>query len=249
MLLSIVTIFLLVGCIDARHQQMAEPSIAQSRILLEQVKTGEKTFSVAFKHFVSMRDIGGLYRLLWSIEVSQDDTRDVHSLLMTESDNNTYRLLRKIIRMDNGNGLASQVAASFVGYGLNVATSDLINVVVEQTSLTGVHLDQQRVIAEAESWNENYQHFSSIYRNVTQGSERAGQVIRKRLDTDVIVHLSDRNLSADSIKSLPEVLSFLNGLISNKIADNGPTPPVLVAMKDMSFGVWHSAIWQQQDQQ
>ena len=93
------------------EQALSVPAV-NSRAMIAKAKNGEHTFSFVFRHFAATKDLGGMYRLLWSVTAKPDDRQDVYQLLLANDDDselaeNSYPLLRKIIRNSSGRGQAA----------------------------------------------------------------------------------------------------------------------------------------------
>ena len=167
-------------------------SVPASRAMITKVKNGEHSFSFAFRHFAKINDLGGMHRLLWEIQSKQEDRLAIQQLLLANDEpelaNNSYRLLRKIIRNSGGQGRSSYIAKAIVAGKLEGATFLLkdrtINfyLALREIGKEGGSVDEkllERLKKAIDDFDQAYQEFSFIYLNVTQGSERVGAMIRR----------------------------------------------------------------------
>ena len=96
-------------------------------------------------------------------------------------------LSKKIIRTSDGKGQAAHIARNFISEELKVATYDLrdktINFYLASLEMgkDGSSVDEkllEELRRAIDSFDQEYQDFSFIYLNVTQGSKRVGVIIR-----------------------------------------------------------------------
>lgn len=211
------------------EQALSVPAV-NSRAMIAKAKNGEHTFSFVFRHFAATKDLGGMYRLLWSVTAKPDDRQDVYQLLLANDDDselaeNSYPLLRKIIRNSSGRGQAAYIAKHIITDELHDAMDDLSDKMVafyfaslemgKNGSSVGEKLNEE--LAEAiDGFDEAHQNFSFVYLNVTQGSKQVGAWIR-----DYFNHQTKRIMKSILDKPLSEqALASITGRAAGGLIDD-----------------------------
>ena len=197
----------------ASYAEQAVPAVT-SRGMIAKAKNGEHTFGFVFRHFAATKDLGGMHRLLWDVK-TPDDLSDIYQLLLANNDDdaeladNSYTLLRKIIRNTSGRGQAAYIAKSIIAEKLHDVLYDLRDKIVafhlasvklgKDGNSVGEKLNEE-LAGAIDAFNEEYQNFSFVYLNVTQGSRRVGTWIRNYFNyqaKDIVRHLLDESLFSE----------------------------------------------------
>ena len=206
--------FLLVICLlmAGYAEQGLSVSAASSRAMIAKATSGEHSFSSVFRQLAATKDLGGMHRLLWNVRAKKIDRAQVYQLLLANDDDpkvadNSYRLLRKIIRNTKGRGQSAYIAKHIIADNLHDELYILSDkaVALYLSSLKagedGDSVDEKLILELTKaivSFDKAYHDFSFIYLNVTQGSKQVGLAIRGYFDhqsKNIVKSLLDQPLS------------------------------------------------------